>query len=337
MTCRACGVEAPTRYVVFYQNIGMLIVRTHRSVEGHLCKACIHRFFWELTTITLFLGWWGLISFFVTPFFLLNNLRYYVSSLGMKRRSTGWHMPQLVVTPHRGGTVLALGILSLLCAAGGFLGPVAVVLGTIDLRAMARGTMDRAGASLTRVGQVCGLLGTLMWGGLFILGLVSNSSAAQRHAVDRPEQGRMVQSTDGRSQVRLPAGWSVKSGLNGQADLQVGNTDQNAYLIVLTEPKIDFPDKMTYRDHARLTLGRMVKALDGATVARGPTELVVGGRPAIQYEVHGTADHLRVIYLHTTVDGNESFHQMLAWTVPSRLESNRKALNDMINSFSERE
>src|SRR5690348_5368403 len=39
--CRACGVEAPRRYVVFYQNIGMLIVRTHRSVEGHLCKACI--------------------------------------------------------------------------------------------------------------------------------------------------------------------------------------------------------------------------------------------------------------------------------------------------------
>jgi hypothetical protein len=337
MACRACGVEAPTRYVVFYQNIDLLVLRTHRSVEGHLCKPCIHRFFWEFTAITLFLGWWGVISFFVTPFFLLNNLGYYVSCLGLKRPSNGWRMPHLIVWPHRGGTVLVLGVLSLFCAAGMLLGPAAVVLGTIDLRAMARGSMDRAGASLTRAGQVCGILGTLMWGGLCILGLVTNSSPSQQPGVNLAGQGRIVKSADGRSQVRLPAGWSVKSDPSDKADLQVGNAQQDAFLIVRTEPKVDFADKITSRDHARMTLGRLVKGLDDAEVARGPTELLVGGRPAVQYEVHGTAEHLRVIFLHTTVDGNESFHQLVAWTLPSRLESNRKTLEAIIDSFAEQE
>jgi hypothetical protein len=336
MACRACGIEAPTRYVVFYENIGMLVMRTHRSVEGHLCKPCIHGFFWEFTAITFFLGWWGVISFFVTPFFLLNNVGYYVCCLGLKRLSNGWHMPQLTVRPHRGGTVLALGILSLFCAAGMLLGTAAVVLGTIDLRAMARGSMDRAGASITRAGQVCGILGTLMWGGLCILSIVMNPSPNQRHEVNLPE-GRIVKSADGRSQVRLPAGWSIKTDLNDRADLRVGNAQQDAYLIVLSDPKVDFADKITYRDHARMRLDRLVKAIDGAKVARGPTELVVGGRPAIQYEVHGTVEDIRIIYLLTTVDGSESFHRLLAWTVPSRLESNRKALEDVIGSFAEGE
>ena len=30
MICQSCGVEAPTKYVAFYQNIGMLVMRTHR-------------------------------------------------------------------------------------------------------------------------------------------------------------------------------------------------------------------------------------------------------------------------------------------------------------------
>jgi hypothetical protein len=81
--CQACGANAPTRYVAFYQNIGLLVLRLHKSVEGELCKACVHKYFWELTMITLVAGWWGLISFIITPFFLLNNIIRYIGCLGM--------------------------------------------------------------------------------------------------------------------------------------------------------------------------------------------------------------------------------------------------------------
>jgi hypothetical protein len=39
--CQLCGVQAETRYISFHQNIGVLILRLHSSVQGQLCKACI--------------------------------------------------------------------------------------------------------------------------------------------------------------------------------------------------------------------------------------------------------------------------------------------------------
>jgi hypothetical protein len=83
MICQACGVEAPTRYVAFYQNIGALVMRFGKSIQGQLCKSCIHKYYWEFTGITLVAGWWGLISFILTPIFLINNAVRYLPCLGM--------------------------------------------------------------------------------------------------------------------------------------------------------------------------------------------------------------------------------------------------------------
>ena len=86
--CQACGHEAPTKYVEFYQNIGALILRWQRGIRGELCKACIHKYFWEYTLLTLVTGWWGLISFFVNWFFLFNNIGRYLGTMGMRREYT---------------------------------------------------------------------------------------------------------------------------------------------------------------------------------------------------------------------------------------------------------
>jgi hypothetical protein len=95
MICQACGVEAPTKYVSFHQNIGALVVRFSKSVEGWLCKSCVHKHFWSLTGTTFFLGWWGTISFLVTPFFLLNNVARYATCLTMPRVPEGAGPPVL--------------------------------------------------------------------------------------------------------------------------------------------------------------------------------------------------------------------------------------------------
>jgi hypothetical protein len=95
MICQSCGVEAPTKYVAFYQNIGALVMRFHKSIEGNLCKRCIHKYFWEFTPITFFAGWWGTISLFVTPCFLLNNTFRYLFCLGMQRPADNAVPPRL--------------------------------------------------------------------------------------------------------------------------------------------------------------------------------------------------------------------------------------------------
>jgi hypothetical protein len=84
-SCDICGAVAATKYSEFYENIGALVMRYYRSVRGNLCKGCIDAFFWNYTGKTMLLGWWGVISFIVTPFILLNNSIRYLTSLGMSR------------------------------------------------------------------------------------------------------------------------------------------------------------------------------------------------------------------------------------------------------------
>lgn len=62
--------------------------------------------------------------------------------------------------PHRGTTILVLGILSLVCC--GLLGIPAWLMGNADLKEMAAGTMDPAGQGTTSAGKVCGIIGTVL-------------------------------------------------------------------------------------------------------------------------------------------------------------------------------
>lgn len=95
MICQCCGVEAPTKYVAFYQNIGALVMRFTRSMQGNLCKSCIHEYFWKFTLTNATLGWWGLHSLIITPFLIVNNVGRYVFCLTMEPVPPGAAVPQL--------------------------------------------------------------------------------------------------------------------------------------------------------------------------------------------------------------------------------------------------
>jgi len=74
--------------------------------------------------------------------------------------------PNAVMKPHRGGTVLALGIIGIvLCFITGI---IAWVIGSSDLREMKEGLRDPEGEGLTRAGMICGIVGTC----LAVLGLL---------------------------------------------------------------------------------------------------------------------------------------------------------------------
>ena len=102
MECQSCGERRPTRHVVFYQNIGMVIMRSSKTVDGELCKDCIHQVFWKFTLVTLVFGWWGMISLIVTPLFLINNIARFVGTIGMKPHEIAPRAPDpsAELTPH---------------------------------------------------------------------------------------------------------------------------------------------------------------------------------------------------------------------------------------------
>ncbi len=72
-TCRFCGgfpaVEATVR-----GHQGMLVVMRFLSLKGPFCRQCgiaAHR---DMTTRTMWQGWWGYLSFVITPLTLLYDL-----------------------------------------------------------------------------------------------------------------------------------------------------------------------------------------------------------------------------------------------------------------------
>ena len=67
---------------------------------------------------------------------------------------------QQMLSPHRGGIILALGILGIVCCF--ICGIIAWVMGSNDLREMAAGRMDPSGEGLTQAGKICGIVSVVL-------------------------------------------------------------------------------------------------------------------------------------------------------------------------------
>jgi predicted Zn finger-like uncharacterized protein len=71
--------------------------------------------------------------------------------------------------PHRGPAILAIAIIGLVSLATGacfflgiILGPIAWIMGSSDLTAMAAGRMDRSGEGITQAGWIIGIIVTIL-------------------------------------------------------------------------------------------------------------------------------------------------------------------------------
>lgn len=64
------------------------------------------------------------------------------------------------MSPHRGGLILTMGILALVCNFFLIPGIMAWVLGRSDLKEIAAGNMDPEGRGMTQAGMILGIIGT---------------------------------------------------------------------------------------------------------------------------------------------------------------------------------
>jgi hypothetical protein len=144
---------------------------------------------------------------------------------------------------------------------------------------------------------------------------------------------KVIRSTEGCCSVRVPGSWVEEKDLNEQANLQASNRLKELYIIVISESKEDFQD-MTLASHSELTRTGFIESLKTPQVT-GPTDLAVDNNPGVQYEISGAINNVKVVALHTTVETDAYFHQILAWTIKSRVEKNKPILQSVIKSFKE--
>ncbi len=76
---------------------------------------------------------------------------------------------QTYQTAHRGGLILGMGIMSLVCNIAFLPGILAWILGRSDLKQMKAGTMDREGEGLTQAGMIMGIIMTCLQGIVLLL------------------------------------------------------------------------------------------------------------------------------------------------------------------------
>lgn len=150
--------------------------------------------------------------------------------------------------------------------------------------------------------------------------------------MDAQGAGKVMLASDEATQIIVPSSWTVLE-LNDVAEIEVGNGDEGAYLIVINELKEDLFG-WNLEKHSRVTLGGLLGTLAFPTIT-GPKTLKIGGSPAVQYEVTGALEGQKIHYIHTTVDGPGRLSQILAWTIPSRADVVRPQLLKAIETFRE--
>lgn len=143
----------------------------------------------------------------------------------------------------------------------------------------------------------------------------------------------VLKSTDGQSQIALPGGWKPDRALHANANLAASNRAEEMYVIVLSENKSDF-DQMSLEQNSEITRKGLVEAAKSVQTSE-PQKLTINGSPALQYEISATVDNLHIVYLHTTVETAANYHQIVAWSLRSRFEKAKAALQNVIASFRE--
>lgn len=78
MVCAKCKQDAPLYGVTFRQNIGLIVMHTYKTYSGAYCMKCARSIFWSTFFTNLFLGWWGIKSFFYTFYYMATNINQFI-------------------------------------------------------------------------------------------------------------------------------------------------------------------------------------------------------------------------------------------------------------------
>ena len=155
----------------------------------------------------------------------------------------------------------------------------------------------------------------------------------ETEARQRQRATRVMRDTElGLAALNLPIRWRAASKLNDQAVLQATDPVRQRFAVVISEPREDFDGTIDLSDHAGRTLSQLADSLRVVAI-NGPTERTVNGCRALQFEVEGFHQGVRLVYLHSTIEGRRAFHQLLVWSTRSAYD--RALFDQVVDGFEE--
>jgi len=132
----------------------------------------------------------------------------------------------------------------------------------------------------------------------------------------------------------LPTSWKKHPELTDIAGIEYANLQREQYLIVISESKADFAsstDVFVYND---LLEQNLRDSIDNFQV-KYLGEVKINGMNGLKYEMRGEIDNIKIAYLKVALEGEDHFHQLLFWTVPTRWRTNLEQFEEALVSFTE--
>lgn len=143
-----------------------------------------------------------------------------------------------------------------------------------------------------------------------------------------------ITSDDKKAEITIPAYMTYELELSPDADIQASRMQQEEYLMVLREGKDVFADNFTLTDYYTGVTDSMSQTLSNTTITE-PKEIEVNGQPAVQFELNGEIDKVKISYLITLVETDGNFTQLLFWTLQNRIDEKRDMFINAASTFKE--
>ena len=134
-------------------------------------------------------------------------------------------------------------------------------------------------------------------------------------------------------ELTLPQGWVDVQDLRPDADLYAAHGDRTMYVMVLSDPKRSEVGAFNLADNSDQYLSFLNRGLTQEQPEIATTMTALNGMDALQYEVRGRVDNQPIVYLHTTVEGNTNYYQVVAWTTAEKYAAAKGELQTVIQSF----
>jgi hypothetical protein len=144
--------------------------------------------------------------------------------------------------------------------------------------------------------------------------------------------------------LSVPTSWSEDVERNPAAEIASGSRSDDTFAMVICEPKGDFPG-YTLDRYSDLTRAQVMKNLTGGK-SSAKVKLTIAEHAAIETELRGGfrdgspdddggARTTNLVYLHTSVELEASYCQVVGWTNGRRWDSASTLLRKVAASFHE--
>lgn len=136
--------------------------------------------------------------------------------------------------------------------------------------------------------------------------------------------------------LEIPEFMSEAQTLNPEASLQYQNALREFYVIVLDEPKTQFPNQkaINLEEYKNIVLENMKMNLSEPTIS--PIEdTIINGLKAKLFSVSDNTENIEIYYQFAYIESKSNFYQVMTWTLENKKDKFSNDMDKIIASFKE--